>query len=338
VAERFRYLLETRGLSRPDFVAALDGAVSEKTLYALLDGTRRPGRALAVLIERTFGFRAEFLLEGTGAMWARKAGERESGHAPELSPVEARVIAFMRRSVDNARELEENLERAELWELLFAHTVSMLRELEACLESEDTAVRARYPAFVRLAYDECMFAAEVFSRYVGLYHKKRVHRLTDRFVRRFVLHLGAGSLSTARREQLLDLFAPVRRQRAEVFSALEASIVALRLSLTRVVELGSPVPLLSEEDQAQRGNERIAQELTELAGDRALTQAQRKRLKRLSEELSVDSARDTFARRMQRMAFGLVSELDHRVLLEVPLSLAELEERRRSVIERLRGL
>src|SRR5688572_12402740 len=58
-AERFRYFLHTRGLSREAFVAGVDGAVAEKTLYALLDGSRRPSRALAVLIERTWGFRAD---------------------------------------------------------------------------------------------------------------------------------------------------------------------------------------------------------------------------------------------------------------------------------------
>ena len=338
VAERFRYFLESKGLSREAFVAAVDGAVSEKTLYALLDGTRKPGRSLAVLIERTWGFRAEFLLEGKGAMWAHKPSAAGTQDYAQLSPVEARVIAFMRRSVDNARELEENLTRAELWEQLFAHTVAMLRELEATAESSDARVRARYPAFVRLAYDECIFAAEVFARYVALFHAQRVHRLTDRFLKRFVLRFGAERLSAARREQLLSLVQPVQAQRAEVYAALEASILALRTSLTRLVELGSPEALLSEEEDAQRAYERVARELLTLTADREVPAPQRRALKELAEELREDIPRDTFARRMQRMTAGLLAELDHRVVQEVPMSLAELEERRRAVVERLRGL
>jgi hypothetical protein len=280
------------------------------------------------------------LLEGKGAMWAKKkAGSAEpQGEQVALSPVEARVIRFMRRSVDNARELEENLERAELWEALFAHTVAMLRELEACAESDDAHVRARYPAFVRLAYDECIFAAQQFARYVGLYHKLRVHRLTDRFLRRYVLRFGMERLSPARREQLLSLVEPVQAQRKEVHAALEGSIQALKLSLTRLVELGSPQALLSEEEEAQRAYEHVASELAQLASVRSLGAAPRRALKRLAEELSEDIPRDTFARRMQRMTAGLLAELDHRVVVEVPMSLAELEGRRRAVVERLRGL
>jgi hypothetical protein len=214
----------------------------------------------------------------------------------------------------------------------------MLGELEACAVSEDPTVRARYPAFVRLAYDECVFAADVFARYVGLYHKKRVHRLTDRFLRRFVLRFGAERLTPARREQLLALVQPVQAQRAEVYAGLEASIEALRTSLTRLVELGSPGALLSEEEDAQRAYEHVAGELLGLSVEREVPAAQRRTLRQLAEQLREDIPRDTFARRMQRTTAGLLAELDHRVVQEVPLSLAELEERRRAVVERLRGL
>jgi hypothetical protein len=216
--------------------------------------------------------------------------------------------------------------------------VAMLRELEATAESGDPGVRARYPAFVRVAYDECIFAAEVFARYVGLYHKQRVHRLTDRFLKRFVLRFGAERLTPARREQLLALVQPVQAQRAEVYAALEASIQALRTSLTRLVELGSPEALLSEEEDALRAYEHVASELLELSADRDVPAAQRRSIRQLAEELREDLPRDTFARRMQRMTAGLLGELDHRVVQEAPMSLAELAERRRAVVERLRGL
>src|SRR5262249_26771208 len=71
VAVRFRYFLEQASLTREEFVAATDGAITARSLYAVLSGARRPSRALAVLIERTWGFRADFLLHGTGEMWSQ---------------------------------------------------------------------------------------------------------------------------------------------------------------------------------------------------------------------------------------------------------------------------
>src|SRR5213076_2843427 len=139
---RFRYFLRARGLSREDFVAAVDGAITAKSLFSVMSGARRPSRALAVLMERTWGFRAEFLLEGRGPMW-RAAPARSGGSG--LAPQEEAVVAFMRRSVENARTMERELARAESWERLFARAMALIEELEACAASSDAGDRAIYP-------------------------------------------------------------------------------------------------------------------------------------------------------------------------------------------------
>ena len=81
VARRFAELLEHLEMDRAQFVAALDDAVSERSLYSILNGHRRPSRSLAVLIERSWGFRAEYLLHGQGPTWA-VAAETGSTRTP----------------------------------------------------------------------------------------------------------------------------------------------------------------------------------------------------------------------------------------------------------------
>jgi hypothetical protein len=328
VAERFRYFLEARGLSREAFVAAVDGAVTAKTLYTLLDGTRRPSRALAVLIERTWGFRAEFLLAGEGAMWTRVRPE-QGGGSFTLGDGEARLIACMRRSLDNARELEECLERTELWEQLFSHVRVLLAELEVTSQSDDPTLRARYPAFVRLVYDECLLLAEQFARLTTLAHRRRVHRLVDRYLKRFVMQLGATQLGARQRRELSALLAPVDEQREQLLSALSDSMQALRLTLTRVSELGSPAALFGERERNVRRHLQVAEQLRKLA--ETTDGASARTLHKLARELG-PSERDQLGRGLSRMLSGLLSELDGSIARETPLSVAELMERRRRVI------
>jgi hypothetical protein len=112
VADRFRTLLEGTGLTREGFVAALDGAVSARSLYAVLCGARRPSRSLALLIERTWGFRASYLLDGESPAWTRAESIGPGVVAVELSQAESAVIKFMRTSVENSRTLLAELDHA----------------------------------------------------------------------------------------------------------------------------------------------------------------------------------------------------------------------------------
>lgn len=182
VAQRFRYFLEQAGLTREQFVTETDGAVTARSLYAVLSGARRPSRALAVLIERTWGFRADFLLHGVGEMWV-PASRRVSGRP---SPAEEEVLAFMRRSVENAHVVRSEVERAELWERVFARTLRLMGELGRAAASDDPGARTSYPLFARLSLEECLFLADRYELLAELRHDQRVHELTDEFIRGFV--------------------------------------------------------------------------------------------------------------------------------------------------------
>src|SRR5262249_28507501 len=170
VAERFRYFLEATELSREDFVAKVGGAITPRSLFSILSGARQPSRALALLVEKTWGYRADFLLEGKGEMWTSPSRGQAS-----LSPLEQEGLAFMRRSVENAGEMQRALDNARIWERLFARTLGMLRELEACAASEEQ--RVLYPAFAKLVYEDSRFLADKFEQLLALLHRRRVHRL-----------------------------------------------------------------------------------------------------------------------------------------------------------------
>jgi len=223
VAARFRYFLEQMELTREGFVAAVDGAVTARSLYAVLSGARRPSRALAVLVERTWGFRADFLLHGHGEMWARS--ERPS--VEQLSPAEEDVIAFMRRSVDNAQTVVADVERAKLWEHVFARTMRLIEELTRAAASDREAEQVTYPTFARLVLEECLFLADRYERLAELRHDQRVHQLTDAFVRRFFDQLPRRALDASEHARTQASLAPVRARRRRMAAEREAAITAL---------------------------------------------------------------------------------------------------------------
>jgi hypothetical protein len=257
VAERFRYFLEAQGLDRKSFVERVDGAVTAKTLFSVLSGARRPSRALAVLIERTWGFRAAFLLDGRGPMWRQVEGEATTtGEA--LSPAERAVVAFMRRSVENARTLSRECERAELWERLFARTLALIAELDACARSDDTGDRAVYPLFVKLVYEECQFAAARYAQLGALHIRRRVHKLTDQYLARYLDELARPMLSPEEHAELQRTLAPVLARRRRGLSAIDESIAALTTTLRNLEGLGSPRALLEATAQTRRGGDERA--------------------------------------------------------------------------------
>ena len=172
VARRFAELLGNLELDRAQFVAAVDGAVSERSLYSILNGHRRPSRSLAVLIERTWGFRADYLLSGEGPAWAASAGASERPSA-DLEAVQA----VAGRSPEHARTLRRDLDDAVLWTELWQRTSRMLERLES---------NATPPPLerARLAFNECLEVADRYGELAGLKYRRRVLHLVRAFMSR----------------------------------------------------------------------------------------------------------------------------------------------------------
>jgi hypothetical protein len=331
LAERFRYFLEATGMSRADFVAGVDGAISPKSLFSVLSGTRRPSRALAVLIERTWGFRAAFLLDGKGPMWRSASdGGDGGGAAATLSPQEGAVVAFMRRSVENARTMERELRRAELWERLYARTQSLIDELERCGSSSDPGDRAIYPLFVKLVYEECQFAAARFAQLGALGIRRRVHRLTDRYIERYLDEVPRQMLGAREHEALARTLRPVLARRQKALRAIDESIAALTTTLANLEALGSPRALLeatARERRATRGRA-LAERLAELFAAipaRALAAPLRQELAATVAEVTEAARRaPSLADRLQRLARDLLAELE----IDVAVASQSVEELR----------
>ncbi len=193
VARRFAYLLDTLELTRAEFAAALDHAVSEHSLYSILNGHRRPSRSLAVLIERTWGYRAEYLLDGTGPMWAGHPARRA---APPADDAIARVLEVMSRSPEHARAVLRDLDDTALWTELWQRTTRML---EGLAENRDEPSDAVPPA--RLAFAECMEVADLYGELARLKYHRRIAHLIASFVR----HLREHESDPQRHAPLLEL-------------------------------------------------------------------------------------------------------------------------------------
>jgi hypothetical protein len=343
VADRFRYFLEAVRLDREAFVAGVDGAITPKSLFSVLSGDRRPSRALAVLIERTWGFRAAFLLEGKGPMWSgrrRDAGAAEEEVAPSpssLSQTEAAVVAYMRRSVENARTMEAELVRAELWERLFARTLALIGEVEACGRSPDPGERAIYPLFVKLVYEECQFAAERFAQLAALAIRRRVHRLTDRYIERYLDEVPRTMLERDEHEALARTLRPVLARRQKSLRAIDASIAALTTTLENLVELGSPRALLTATAQQRRGarGRALAERLYELCAQiphRALSPALAKGLATAVAEVEKSAGpAPSLSELLLRLARDLLAGLEVDVAVESQ-SVEELRARHHATV------
>lgn len=217
VGERFAYFLDASDLTRDTFVEAVDGAIGARSLYAVLSGQRRPSRSLAVLIERIWGFRADFLLDGSGPMWASiPAGVAESDG---LSPAEREVVTFMRESVENAKSIRIELDKARLWRRVFDRTLTSLMTLEGRRDHADDM------ASIALVLDDSQRSARAFERYIVALHRRRAMRLTELFVNHYaaesrlpVSSIGAATLHDTRRlvgtsvEQLDDEIHTMRKR------------------------------------------------------------------------------------------------------------------------------
>ncbi|MBM3658450.1 MAG: hypothetical protein FJW95_02965 [Actinobacteria bacterium] len=231
VATRFRHFLEACELDRSEFVAGVDGAIDARTLYPILNGTRRPSRAVAVLIERTWGFRADYLLDGIEPVWGTPPAEAH----PEVGPMtdfEGELLAFVRRSLDNIHSMRLDLERGLQWERLFARTEGLLETLDAV--SGDDGARA---AAIGLVFDDCLRAAAVFERFTVAIQRRRALQLTLAYFDRHLAGSAGAGASTQRRA--------ARRQARAALAASEAEVAECRARIEAILALPNPVALMS---------------------------------------------------------------------------------------------
>jgi len=226
VGERFAYFLDASGLTRESFVVAVKGAIGERSLYAVLGGQRRPSRALAVLIESIWGFRADFLLEGSGPMWATPATSPDN--ADGLSRTEREVVDFMRESVENAKSIRIELDKARLWQRVFDRTLASLGTLEHRRD------RRHELASIALVLDDSQRSARAFERYIVALHRRRSMRLTEMFVNHYAAEVrlpvtatGAAALRTT------------RQRVAHAVIQLDTEITAMRLALVAIADMPS---------------------------------------------------------------------------------------------------
>ena len=176
-AERLHFFLAQQKLSRERFLQEIQHAITRSSLLSLLNGHRRPARTFALLLEWKWGFRADYLLQGKGEAWT-SAGTGKSG----LSPLEQEVVGFMRESPSNAQEIQGSLARAMLWNRLYSRMDKALERL-GTLDASDR----QYPALATMTLEECWRLAAIHQQYGALVQSRRVLRLTQRFMRRFVL-------------------------------------------------------------------------------------------------------------------------------------------------------
>lgn len=236
VAERFRYFLKARQLEKKQFLEGIDHAITASSLFSILNGNRKPSRALAVLIEKTWGFRAEFLLQGEGEMWCLPAESRHS----ELSKEEAAVVQYMRQSVANAHEIALSKQMSELWTHLYRRTQKVLAELEEIAKNANGEHRIKYPLLAQVAFAESQLISDIYGRYKKLFHQKRTHHLTTLFIRRYLLEYPRSLMSYEDWSSLNEIIQPTLDKRKIEEELLETSIQNLKDTLLNVANLQLP--------------------------------------------------------------------------------------------------
>ncbi|TNF80485.1 MAG: hypothetical protein EP301_13240 [Gammaproteobacteria bacterium] len=236
VARRFAELLDSLEMSRAEFVAAVDGAVSERSLYSILNGHRRPSRSLAVLIERIWGFRADYLLGGQGPAWAMIEG---SGSAQPPSEDEAAILTMLAGSPELARTLRRDLDDSVLWTGLWERTTRMLEGIR-----EEAASGLLSPADrTRIAFDECMAVADAFGDLAAARYQRRTLHLIASFVVRALEDLRTDPATES--ETLKGLLAEaesVRERLAEKERAIRGRLAARVESPSPLDELAEVAP------------------------------------------------------------------------------------------------
>lgn len=230
VARRFAELLESLEVSRAEFVAAVDDAVSERSLYSILNGHRRPSRSLAVLIERTWGFRADYLLHGQGQAWVTLD---DGGRSQPPSDDETAILAVLAGSPELARTLRRDLDDGLLWTGLWTRTTRML---EGIRNQSGGSVLSAVDR-TRIAFDECMAVAEAFGALATARYRRRTLHLVASFVVRALEDLRTDPEAELQADTLKELFAEaeaVRERLAEKERVIRAGLAE---------RVGAPSPL-----------------------------------------------------------------------------------------------
>jgi hypothetical protein len=237
VARRFAELLENLDMTRAEFVAAVDGAVSERSLYSILNGHRRPSRSLAVLIERTWGFRADYLLQGQGPVWV---GIEESASQPP-SADEAAILRLLVGSPELARTLRRDLDDSVLWTGLWERTTRMLQGIRGQAGTEALSAADR----TRIAFDECMVVADAFGELAAARYQRRTLHLVASFVARALEDLRQSPDAEQQGETLLRLLAEaetVRERLAVKEQAIRDRLLARQAAPSPLDELAGLAP------------------------------------------------------------------------------------------------
>jgi hypothetical protein len=332
VADRLRTLLDSVGLSRGEFVEAVGGAIGARSLYSVLNGTRRPSRALAVLIERTWGFRSEYLLTGRGEAWTEPQAIGPGVVALELSAVENAVIKFMRTSVENARTMKSALEQAQAWSRLFGRSLALIRELDVLGNSDSDQDRRIYPLLVKIVYEDCRFMAGQYEQLITLCHRRRVHKLSDDFLGHFVGDVARGPLPPDQQEALGAMLRPVVELRRRKLQAIERAIDHVLANVDNVCRLDSLVRWLRarcDDGSARRRLDAVGR-LTALTGP--LSQEIQALLDQMASE--ADPAA-TYWRRLQKLLRDLLKEIDQDIPTVEIVTVEELRARHEALLDPL---
>ena len=233
VARRFAELLEHLEMDRAEFVAAVDEAVTERSLYSILNGHRRPSRSLAVLIERTWGFRADYLLHGANPAWIA-ADERRTGRT--RSDDEVAIREMLAGAPELARTLRRDLDDSVLWTDLWQRTNRMLEGIRATAAGSPPLSPADR---TRIAFDECISVADAFAELASARYQRRTLHLVASFVARALADLPADDPHhQAEGLNVLRLEAEATRERLAVKEQ------TIRAMLSKRVDAPSPLDTL----------------------------------------------------------------------------------------------
>ncbi len=235
VARRFGELLESLEMSRAGFVVAVDGAVSERSLYSILNGHRRPSRSLAVLIERIWGFRADYLLNGQHPAWV---GVEEHGQNPPVSEDERAILAMLAGAPELARTLRRDLNDSALWTDLWQRTTQMLEGIRQTDGSSTLTTADR----TRIAFDECIAVTDAFGELASARYRRRTLHLVASFVARALDDLPAETDTAQTADTLKGLLAEAEAVR-DRFAEKERTI---RNHLSERVRSPSPLETLND--------------------------------------------------------------------------------------------
>lgn len=303
VAERFRSFLSAVGLSRSEFAAAVDGAIEPQSLFSLMNGHRRPSRALAVLIERSWGFRADFLLDGTGEAWTKPAYASDHVGGAALSPDEAAVVDFLRASPQHAQDLEALLDQARAWDALLTRLQRLWDELEECAGSEDAQERSRLPLLAKLVLEDLRFAARQYEALSVLLHRQRVRRIADGLIERFFRQVPADLLSAEEALEVAERLRPGLERRREEARHAGLSLERIQRNIEEFCRLGG----VAERVRERAGESSLAakRELVARLAEHAPEPLREEAVAFVAELEQEDAPGVVFRRRLERVVRGL---------------------------------